>query len=108
LFSVKEEFVREMGSQKYGIKRDEKRNKLLTKGSKKINDRSNEEIKRVKEVGARTQRKQGRYKGKREREKDGNIRSTEKINERKDGIKNKNKELSELSGVFCDRQVYRS
>jgi len=81
-----------MGSQKYGIKKDGKRNNILTKGSKKINDRTNKEIKRVKETGARNQRKQGRYKGKREREKDGNICSTDKINERKDGIKNKNEE----------------
>jgi hypothetical protein len=32
---VKEEFVRETGSQKYGIKREVKRNNTVTKGSKK-------------------------------------------------------------------------
>jgi hypothetical protein len=89
---VKEEFVRETESQKYGIQRDGKRNNTVTEGSKKKRDRKNEEIKRVKETEAQTQRKQGRYKGKWKGEKDGNICSTEKINERKDGIKNKNKE----------------
>jgi hypothetical protein len=90
--SVKEEFVRETGSQKYGIKRDGKRNNTVKKEERK-NDRKKEEMKRVKETGAQTQRKQGRrYKGKWKREKDGNICSTEKINERKDGIENKNKE----------------
>jgi len=33
--SVKDEFVRETGSQKCGIKRDGKRNNTVTKGSKK-------------------------------------------------------------------------
>jgi hypothetical protein len=32
---VKEEFVRETGSQKYGIKREGKRNNTVTRGRKK-------------------------------------------------------------------------
>jgi hypothetical protein len=39
LCSVKEEFVRETGSQKYGTKRDGKRNNTVTKESKKMRER---------------------------------------------------------------------